>query len=291
MQTDKKSSTRIADEQFKEIVERILRDGSIDINPRPKYADGAPAHTLSINHVTQTFNLTKGELPLLSLRPISYKSAIGEILWIWQDQTTDLDVLRDKYNIKWWDDWEVGNTRSIGQCYGATVKRYDMMNRLLEGIKKDPDSRRHILDLWQFQDFEEPHGLKPCALYSQYNVVHKKDGDYLDGFLMLRSSDYLTAGAINQIQYVVLLYLIARHTGYKVGKFTNFIVNCQCYDRHVKNAKIMLERNTVDANPTIWLNPDKKDFYDFTMDDIKINDYPVDEIKKVNPQLKFELGI
>lgn len=285
------SSTRYADDQFKCIVHSILNKGSVDIDPRPKYADGTPAHTKSINHVTQTFDLTKGQLPLLSLRPISYKSAIGEILWIYQDQTTDLDVLKDKYNIKWWDDWEINGSRTIGQCYGATVKRWDMMNKLLEGIKKDPDSRRHILDLWQFNDFEYPHGLKPCALYSQYNVVHKEDGGYLDAFLLLRSSDYLTAGAINQIQYVVLQHLIARHTGYKVGKFTNFIVNCQCYDRHIANAEKMLHRSTVDANPTIWLNPEKKNFYDFTIDDIKINDYPVDEIKKVNPQLKFDLGI
>lgn len=286
------TATEKADKAFKEIVSDIIENGSLDKNPRPKYADGVPAHTLSINHVTQKFDLGNGEFPLLSLRPIAYKSAIGEILWIYQDQSNNLDILKDKYGVTWWDEWEVNKTRTIGSCYGETVRRHDLMNNLLEGIKKDPDGRRHILSLWQNDDFNEPHGLKPCALYSQYIVRHDKDGqDYLDGCLVLRSSDYLTAGAINQTQYCVLLALIARHCRYNIGKFTNFIVNCQVYDRHVDNAKIMLERNSVPADPYIWLNPDKTNFYDFTLDDIEIRCYPRDRIKEQNPQLKFELGI
>lgn len=284
------TSTEKADLQCKEIIKNILENGSLDINPRPRYADGTPAHTLSVNHITQTFDVANGELPLLSLRPIAVKKAIGEILWIYQDQTSDLDILEKKYGVNWWDEWDIGH-RSIGSCYGNTVKKHNLINNLLNNIKSDPDSRRHIISLWQNDDFLEPHGLKPCALYSQYVVRHAVDGDYLDGCMILRSSDYLTAGAINQTQYIALLMMIARHTGYKVGKFTNFIVNCQIYDRHKENAEIMLQRQSIPANPKIILNPDKTNFYDFTIDDFKIVDYPREEIAKVNPQLKFDLGI
>lgn len=286
------SATVKADKQCKEIIRRILSDeASIDINPRPHYADGTPAHTRSINHVLQTFDLSKGEFPLLSLRPIAVKSAIGEILWIYQDQSNNLDLLKEKYGVTWWDDWDLGD-RTIGACYGETVRRHHLLDNVLENIKKDPDSRRHIINLWQTDDFKEPHGLKPCALYSQYIVRHtEKNGDYLDGFMMLRSSDYLTAGCINQVQYIALLMMIARHTGYKVGKFSCMIVNCQIYDRHIENAKIMLGRESVPGNPRLELNPEKTNFYDITLDDFKVVDYPREEIKKKNPQLKFELGI
>ena len=317
------SATEKADNDCKRIIKEILEHGSLDKNPRPKYSDGTPAHTYSINHVMQTFDISKGELPLLSLRPIAIKKAIGEILWIYQDQTSNLDILRDKYGVTWWDEWslhhdrlilaedaydedgkpvklslkqplfkkETIDSRSIGCCYGETVRRHRLIDNLLENIKKDPDSRRHIISLWQEDDFRHEHGLKPCALFSQYVVRHEEDGDYLDGFMMLRSSDYLTAGAINQCQYIALLMMIAKHTGYKVGKFTNFIVNCQIYDRHIDNARTMLNRESVPANPKIILNPDKTDFYSFTIDDFKIIDYPREEISKNNPQLSFDLGI
>ena len=109
--------------------------------------------------------------------------------------------------------------------------------------------------------------------------------------LFQRSSDFLTAGCINQVQYLVLLYLIARHTGYTPGRFTWFYNNIQIYDRHVEQAKELLEREPIDCQPEIWLNPEKTNFYDFTPDDIKIKGYPRDEIKSKNPQMKFDLGI
>ena len=111
----------------------------------------------------------------------------------------------------------------------------------------------------------------------------------MDGFMLLRSSDYLTAGAINQVQNIALLTMLAKSLGYKVGKFTNMIVNCQIYDRHVENARIMLARESVPANPRLELP--EKDFFDYTLDDFKIVDYPRAEINAKNPQLTFELGI
>jgi thymidylate synthase len=284
------SATRKADENCKKIIRDILDHGSTDINPRPKYADGTPAHTISINGVLQTYDITKGEFPLISLRSIAVKKAIGEILWIYQDQSNDLNVLRDKYGVTWWDEWDIGD-RTIGQCYGKTVKDHNLINKLLNEIKVNPDGRRHILSLWQDEDFKQPHGLKPCACFSKYDVRHEKDGDYLDAFMFLRSSDYLTAGAINQVQYIALMLMICRDTGLKPGVFRNYIDNCQIYDRHIDNAKIMLERDSVDANPILVLNPTKKDFYSFTLEDFKIIDYPREEINAKNQQLHFELGI
>ena len=275
----------------KEILTRILEEGCLDKNPRPKYADGTPAHTLSVNHGMCTYDLTKGESPLITLRPIAVKSSIGELLWIYQDESNDLNVLRDKYGVTWWDEWDIGN-RTIGSVYGETVRRHELVKRLLKGLKEDPDGRRHIICLWQEDDFKEPHGLKPCAFMTEWNVRHGKDDiDYLDMCLIQRSSDFATAGCINQVQYLVFLHLVARHLGLTPGRFSWFYNNIQIYDRHIEQAKELIAREPVDCEPKIWLNPEKTNFYDFTIDDIKITGYPRSEIKEKNPQMKFDLGI
>lgn len=275
----------------KEILTRILEEGCLDKNPRPKYADGTPAHTLSVNHGMCTYDLTKGESPLITLRPIAVKSSIGELLWIYQDESNDLNVLRDKYGVTWWDEWDIGN-RTIGSVYGETVRRHELVKRLLKGLKEDPDGRRHIICLWQEDDFKEPHGLKPCAFMTEWNVRHGKDNiDYLDMCLIQRSSDFATAGCINQVQYLVFLHLVARHLGLTPGRFSWFYNNIQIYDRHIEQAKELIAREPVDCEPKIWLNPEKTNFYDFTIDDIKITGYPRSEIKEKNPQMKFDLGI
>ena len=275
----------------KEILTRILEEGCLDKNPRPKYADGTPAHTLSVNHGMCTYDLTKGESPLITLRPIAVKSSIGELLWIYQDESNDLNVLRDKYGVTWWDEWDIGN-RTIGSVYGETVRRHELVKRLLKGLKEDPDGRRHIICLWQEDDFKEPHGLKPCAFMTEWNVRHGKDGtDYLDMCLIQRSSDFATAGCINQVQYLVFLHLVARHLGLTPGRFSWFYNNIQIYDRHIEQAKELIAREPVECEPKIWLNPEKTNFYDFTIDFIKISCYRRAEIKEKNPQMKFDLGI
>ena len=309
----------------KEIFERILNEGCMDINPRPHYEDEVlvdgrtvtdllgnvielsenqglikrnnkwylctPAHTLSVNHGMCTYDLTKGESPLITLRPIATKSSIGELLWIYQDESNDLNILRDKYGVSWWDEWDIGN-RTIGSVYGETVRRHKLMKKLLEEIKNNPDGRRHNMDLWQEDDFKKPHGLKPCAYRTDWNVRHGKDGiDYLDMSLKQRSSDFATAGCINQVQYLVLLHLVARHLDLCPGRFTWYYDNIQIYDRHINQVNELLSRESVECNPTIKLNPNKKNFYDFTPEDITIEDYPKELIKKKNPQVKFEIAI
>lgn len=302
----------LADKYCKEIMKEILEDGCLDKNPRPHYADGTPAHTLSINHIKCTYDLSKGELPLITLRPIAIKTSIAELLWIYQKQSNDLvefdelikkNTWDDNKEINnWWKDWalkENGNYLlndkghpTIGCCYGETVRRHNLINNLLDDLKNDPDGRRHIINMWQEEDFKNPHGLKPCAYQTVWNVRHGKDGvDYLDMCLFQRSSDYATAGTINQMQYAIFLMLVARHCGYAAGKFTWFVANVQLYDRHIEQAKELLSRESIECSPKIEINPNKTNFFDITVDDIKLIDYPRDEIKLKNPQLKFELGI
>ncbi len=134
------------DELFKNTLNEILTAGTSTEGHkiRPKYKDGAPAHTIYINQVVEKYDISKGELPITTLRPTAWKSAIKEILWIYQDQSNDLSVLEEKYGIMWWRDWEVNNSNTIGQRYGATVKKYDLMNKLLNGLKNEPYTRRHI---------------------------------------------------------------------------------------------------------------------------------------------------
>lgn len=273
----------------KEMIKRIICEGTFDISPRPKYEDSTPAHTISVNHALLSYDLIKGESPLVTLRPIATKFSIGELLWIYRDASNNLDELRDKYGVTWWDEWDIGN-RTIGSVYGETVRRYNLFNNLIEGIKKDPDSRRHIMNMWQEDVFKEPHGLKPCAYQTNFNVVHGRDGiDYLDMNLYQRSSDFLTAGCINQVQYLTLLKLVARETNLIPRKFSWFIDNIQIYDRHLDNAITMYEREGIDCTPTIDI--DDVALSDITPDNIHVNGYPRKLIKEKNPQLKFELGI
>ena len=169
---------------------------------------------------------------------------------------------------------------------------YQLMRKLLEELKNDPDGRRHIISLWQEEEFRQKHGLKPCAFLTEWNVRYGADGiQYLDMCLTQRSSDFATAGCINQVQYLVLLHLVSRHLGYTPGRFTWFYNNIQIYDRHIDSVKEMLNREPVDCQPKIVLNPDKTDFYDFTVEDIQIEGYPRKRIREKNPQLKFEIGI
>ena len=269
-----------ADYYMRESIKNILFNGHKDVNPRPRYEDGTPAHTLSVNSVLHQYDISKSEFPITTLRPIYFKKAIGEILWIYQDASNNLDRLAE-YGVTWWDKWDIGD-RTIGACYGETVRRHNLMKNLLDGIIKDPYGRRHIINLWQEEDFKEKHGLKPCCYQTQFLVR----GEYIDMVLYQRSSDWLTAGNINQMQYVALMMMVARHCGYKPGVFTHFIANQQIYDRHIDNAKEMLNRIPIKCNPQLILDTDKTNFYDFKVEDFKLVGYEANK-----PQLVFELGI
>ncbi len=273
----------------KEIFNRIKKEGTWDKDPRPHYKDGTPAHTLSVNHGMCTYDISKGESPLITLRPIAIKSAIGELLWIYRDQSNDLDVLKNCYGVTWWDYWDVGD-RSIGFSYGGTIWEHDLMNEFHSEMKNNPDSRRHQINLWQNDDFRKKHGLKPCAFLTMWNVRHELDGDYLDMMLVQRSSDFAVAGCINQVQYLVFLHCMAKKYNYKVGRFTWVYDNIQIYDRHINQVDELLAREPIDCNPYIEID-EHVTWENMMPENVHIRDYPVDEIKKKNPQLKFELAI
>ena len=285
-----------ADVYMKETLERILNEGYLDENPRPKYADGVPAHTLSINHVVRTYDIGAGEFPITTLRPIAIKSAIKEIFWIYQDQSNDLDMLRNKYNVKYWNEWESQDLPgTIGIRYGEIVRRHNLVNNLLDGLKNNPFGRRHIIDLYQYTDMDESDGLNPCAFCTIWNVRVGKDGKkYLDVSLIQRSGDSMAASCcgVNECQYSAFLMMVARHCGYEVGKLTHYVANEQIYDRHIDHAKEMIrrfeeaEKNGGTKQAKMTLNPAKTNFYDFTIDDFVLEDY-----NPIKPQLTLDLGI
>ena len=282
--------SHLPDIYYKELLERILTEGSWDKNPRPHWADGTPAHALSVNHHLISFDLQK-EFPVCTLRYAPWKSAIGEILWIYQDQSNDLDVLRDKYDVKWWDDWEVGNTRTIGTVYGETVRRHDMMNHLLDGLKNNPDNRYNVMSLWQVDDFKEPHGLKPCCFQTIWNVRYEDDQPVLDMVLTQRSCDSMLGIYSNWVQYAALQLIVAHCLGYKPGKFSWFGVNIQIYDRHISAAQEIVKRKSIKTIPKFIIKTDERDFYKIKMEDLNIIGYDKDLINQINPQIKMEIAI
>lgn len=280
-----------ADRYMVEAILNILNNGYKDINPRPHYADGTPAHTLSVNHVFRTYDLSKGEFPICSLRPMAWKTGIKEIFTIYQKPTNEIAKM-EEMGVNWWGDWDIGDG-TIGQRYGATVSRYDLINNLIKDIEDDPYGRRKVVSLWQETDLRETAGLAPCAFLTIWNVR----GDYLDMMLVQRSGDMLTAsgpGGINEIQYAALLMMIARHTGYEPGVFSHVVANEQIYDRHMDAAQEMVTRfyysqfleDDTRKTPVLHLNLEKTNFYDMTIDDFTMENY-----SPLKPQLKLELGI
>ena len=353
----------------KQIMDHILQNGCLDHDPRPKYEDfyeGAtydektrtvktkdgkkikvgvnesvkeetnglkilvPAHTISVNNgVECSYDLSKGETPMITLRPIATKASCAEILWIYQQQSNDLVVFDDMLGKRTWDDskpakenkinnwWEEWALREkdgsytlneeghpiIGKCYGGTTRPRNMLRKevidvikgnIEKGIKPNPDSRRLITCLWQIDDFEERHALKPCAFLTVWNVRHDWDGkDYLDMTMVQRSSDFATAGCINQVQYAELLLMVAKETNLNPGVFTWKPINVQLYDRHLDQAIEMLNREPVsDIDATIKLREGATSFDEMTSNDLKILDQDaIQKVKTKNPQLKFPLGI
>ena len=276
-----------ADKIFKENIERILNEGVFSEQARPKYKDGTVANSKYITGAFAEYDLSKGEFPITTLRPIAIKSAIKEVLWIYQDQTNSLEVLNDKYNVHYWNDWEVGDTGTIGERYGAVVKKHDIINRILAQLEANPWNRRNIISLWDYQAFEETDGLLPCAFQTMFDV-RRVDGDiYLDATLTQRSNDMLVAHHINAMQYVALQMMIAKHFGWKVGKFFYFINNLHIYDNQFEQAQELLRRQPSNCQPRLVLNvPDKTNFFDIKAEDFVLVDYD-----PVKPQLKFDLAI
>ena len=276
-----------ADIVFKEYIRKIMEEGVWSEQARPKYKDGRTANSKYITGAFMEFDLAKGEFPITTLRPIAIKSAIKEMLWIYQDQSNSLDVLEEKYNVHYWNDWEVGDSRTIGQRYGAVVKKHDITNKILKQLEANPWNRRNIISLWDYDAFEESEGLLPCAFQTMFDVRRVEGEIYLDATLTQRSNDMLVAHHINAMQYVALQMMIAKHFGWKVGKFFYFINNLHIYDNQFEQAEELLRREPSDCQPRLVLNvPDGTNFFDIKPEDFELVDYD-----PVKPQLKFDLAI
>ena len=260
-----------ADKLFVNMCQDILDNGySTDGQTvRAKWPDGSPAYTIKQFGVVNRYDLQE-EFPALTLRPTYIKSAVDELLWIWQKKSNKVSEL--KSNI--WDEWADENG-TIGKAYGYPLGvkyrfpqgEMDQVDNVIWQLKNMPYSRRIMTNIYNFADLPEM-GLEPCAYSMTFNVT----GDKLNGILNQRSQDILAANNWNVVQYAVLIHMLAQVAGYKPGELVHVIADAHIYDKHIPIIKEMIARPQYPA-PTFKLNPDVKDFYKFTPDDITVENY------------------
>ena len=270
-----------ADEIFVSNMKEIMETGFSDENlpVRPHWEDGTPAHTIKKFCIVNRYNLQE-ELPILTIRRTAFKSCLDEILWIWQKKSNNIHDLKSHI----WDSWADENG-SIGKAYGYQlgVKHhykegdFDQVDRVLYDLKHNPNSRRIMTNLYNFQDLHEMH-LYPCAYSMTFNVT----GDTLNGILNQRSNDMLTANNWNVLQYSILLIMLAQVSGLKAGTLVHVIADAHIYDRHVDMVKEIIQKPQHKA-PKLWVDPNVKNFYDFTVDSFKLIDYEYEKLDKKIP--------
>lgn len=233
---------------------------------RAVWKDGSPVMTKRIPFVVREYDLSK-EFPASTIRPVPFKTAFREVDWIYRKRSNNVN----DFNGDIWDSW-ADEKGSIGKAYGYQVSKpvfgYDnQMDYVLEEIKKNPTNRRLVIEMWNVNDLEEMN-LPPCAHHLQFVVK----GDKVNLLLKQRSQDFITANFFNVAEYAILLHMVARHTGYKVGKLTHVIGDCHLYNKHEEIAEELISREPFEA-PKLWVNPEVTDFYEFTEDDFKLIDY------------------
>ncbi len=187
--------------------------------------------------------------------------------------------------VKWWDEWDIGNG-TIGQRYGATLRKWNIVDNVLYSLKNIPFSRRHIINMYQEYDLNETPGLFPCAYETIWSVRKYNNELYLDLTLIQRSSDFLMAKSINSSQYVALQLMFAGHLNYKIGKFCHLVQNLHIYDRHIDAMKEMLNKTPLNEQPILRLK-ENKNFYDYTIDDFIIEN--VKNITKIKSTLELAI--
>ena len=270
-----------ADKVFVAMCQDILENGTSTEGElvRPHWEDGTSAYTIKKFGVVNRYDLSK-EFPAITLRKTYIKSATDELLWIWQKKSNNIHDLKGHV----WDEW-ADEDGSIGKAYGYQLgvkHQYkegmmDQVDRVIYDLKHTPFSRRILTNIYVHQDLHEMN-LYPCAYSMTFNVTQKKGDDRLtlNGILNQRSQDVLAANNWNVCQYAVLMHMLAQVCDMRVGELVHVIADAHIYDRHVPIVKELIERPQYDA-PKFWLNPDIKDFYQFTTDDIKITDYVTGE--------------
>ncbi len=271
----------VADRIFIDMCNDILTNGTSTEGEkvRPHWPDGTPAYTIKKFGVVNRYDLRQ-EFPILTLRKTALKSATDEMLWIWQKKSNNINEL----NSHVWDEW-ADEEGSIGKAYGYQMgvkHKYkegmmDQVDRVIYDLKNNPFSRRILTNIYVHQDLSEMH-LYPCAYSMTFNVTQRPGEDKLtlNAILNQRSQDVLAANNWNVVQYSVLVHMLAQVCDMNVGEFVHVIADAHIYDRHVPAIKELISREPLKA-PKFWLNPDIKDFYQFTRDDVKLEGYETHE--------------
>jgi len=236
---------------------------------RAKWDDGAPAHTIKKFGVVNRYDLSE-EFPILTLRPTNLKAAIDETLWIWQKKSNNIKNLGSRI----WDSW-ANEDGSIGKAYGYQLGikheypegEFDQVDRVLYDLKHNPYSRRIIVNMYNHNDLHEMN-LYPCAYSMTFNVTGKK----LNAILNQRSQDVLVANNWNVSQYAILVHMFAQVSNLEVGEFVHVIADAHIYDRHIPLITELIQRTSYPA-PKLLINPDKKDYYDFIVEDFVLEGY------------------
>ena len=267
----------LADHIFIDMCEDILKNGvsTEGEKVRPHWEDGSSAYTVKKFGVVNRYDLAK-EFPAITLRKTAIKSCTDEILWIWQRKSNNIHDL----NSHIWDQW-ADETGSIGKAYGYQmgVKHLykegmiDQVDRVLYDLKHNPFSRRIMTNMYVHQDLSEMN-LYPCAYSMTFNVTQKKGQErlILNAILNQRSQDILTANNWNVCQYAVLMHMLAQVCDMEVGELVHVIADAHIYDRHIPLVEELIQRETHPA-PVFWLNPEIKDFYAFTTEDVRLENY------------------
>lgn len=266
-----------ADKVFIDMCRDIIDNGTDTRGEkvRPKWEDGTPAYTIKRFGVVNRYDLSR-EFPALTLRRTAIKSCTDELLWIWQKKSNNINDLHSHI----WDSWADENG-SIGKAYGYQlgVKHqykeglFDQVDRVIYDLKNNPYSRRIMTNIYVHQDLHEMN-LYPCAYSMTFNVTKKEGHDKLtlNAVLNQRSNDVLTANNWNVCQYAVLVHMLAQVCDMYVGELVHVIADAHIYDRHIPLIEELITREEHPA-PKVWLNPEKKDFYEFTVDDLHVVDY------------------
>jgi len=273
-----------ADKIFIANIEDILNNGVSDmgLDVRPRWADGTPAHTIKKFALINRYDLAE-EFPIITIRRTYFKSAVDEMLWIWQKKSNNIKDL----NSNIWDNWADENG-SIGKAYGYQLAQksvypegeLDQVDKMLYDLKHNPASRRIIANMYNHKDLSQMR-LYPCAYSFTLNV----SGGKLNGLLNQRSQDMAVANNWNVVQYAALLYMFAASAGLMAGELVHVIADAHIYDRHIPALKKMLDNPTYDA-PKFVLNDNITDFYQFSVKDFKLIDYKYNDIDD-----KFEVAI
>ena len=324
-----------ADKYLKETIEEILEDGQWDVNPRTKWSDGTTAHSKFTTQKVFQYDISKREFPINTLRPTALKGAWYDIEAIYLKQTNILEEMHLSIH-SWWKDAVVGTKmksfgsgikyskelvkllkreflkndlskdieeNDLGNTYGHTIRRYNLVDKLLKGLEENPFGRRHSINLNQEQQkIDDPKALQPCAfetLWSVRDVIYNTNRAdcmvtrYIDLTLIQRSQDYITTVSINPAQYVMLGMIVANHLTFKtgikheVGKFLHLVQNVHIYDRHLNSAKEILERKETGLQPKIELTCEPKDFYEHTIEDFQFSG--LEGIEKLSTKLEIAI--